>query len=161
MFNGTNLPIVVLMRQGQDEVVSQMPMAPCVDYSDAVLAPKNLVERENRRIHFINDARVKWMERNRDFNKELRLLQWEKRYTEGVALDVKERLLDLQLLRVTKQLNEQLSGGDIVSKQKHAIVMAEKRARYLQHTHKGSIAKLQQQLRKLERQVKKSRDENE
>lgn len=158
---GTNLPLVVMMRQGQDEVVSQMPFAPCVDYGDAKLVPKELVERENRRIKFINEARVKWMERNRDFNKELRLLQWEKMYTEGSALDVNERLLDLQLLRVTKELNEQLKGGDIVAKQKHAIVMAEKRARFLQHTHKGQISKLQQQLRKLQKELARSRKENQ
>lgn len=155
---GNDLDVLVSMRQGQDEVTT-MEVVP--DYSDALLVPKRVVAKENGRIRAVGERKVAELSRIRDFRKELRYMEWERQFTDGLRLDAQERFLDLQLLRITKGLEDFIQGRDMSQKQKEKVVMTEKLSTEMKMAHKRSMTKLGKVLARVESQVRERRAENE
>ena len=75
-------------------------------------------------------------------------------------MDREEHYTDLHMLRVTKTLQEFIKGGDMMEKNKKDLEKAEARAQHNKDAHARTMAKLQKQLRQLQKQIKEKEKEN-
>merc|ERR1712146_216123 len=88
----------------------------------------------------------------RDFRKCVALLQWENKRAEMEAEDLTERIKDLQLLRVTKDLQHKMQGGAEDSQQVE-VVKLERKLDQLKTSHEDKVANLKRQVLKISKVV--------
>ncbi|KAJ3299843.1 Cilia- and flagella-associated protein 43 [Borealophlyctis nickersoniae] len=144
------------LKQGQVEV----PQAPVVtDYSDAVLIHRGVVEKLNETIVALGGAKVDALKEMKDYRKGIHALEWENKMLDFQAEDLVIRTRDIQLLRVTKQMQEFIRSGD-EHKQSHEIAALEKRAEYSQRTHYHKLEEKQRIIGKVEHKLKEKVREN-
>lgn len=97
------------LKQGQVEV----PQAPVVtDYSDCVLINRNEVENLNEVIISLGNAKVEALTEMKNYRKGIHALEWENKVVDFQAEDLVIRTRDIQLLKVTKEMQEYLQSGD-------------------------------------------------
>ncbi|KAI8812738.1 hypothetical protein BJ742DRAFT_850017 [Cladochytrium replicatum] len=158
-FNGLyNLECLFELKQGQVEV----PQAPVVtDYSDGILIHRSGVEKLNESIIVLGQAKVDALKEMKEYRKGIHALEWENKMLDFQAEDLVIRTRDIQLLRVTKQMQEYIRSGD-EQKQSSEVAALERRAEYSvkAHCHKLDekatiIAKLK---RKIAEKVRENRD---
>ena len=109
-FHSTYNPrILFQLKQGQVEV----PQAPVVtDYSDSVLIDRQEVEALNEVIVAMGSEKVDALTEMKDYRKGIHGLDWETKVLDFQAEDLVIRTRDIQLLRVTKEMQEFLRSGD-------------------------------------------------
>eukprot|EP00929_Paragymnodinium_shiwhaense_P022591 TRINITY_DN14393_c0_g1_i1.p1 TRINITY_DN14393_c0_g1~~TRINITY_DN14393_c0_g1_i1.p1 ORF type:complete len:1735 (-),score=585.53 TRINITY_DN14393_c0_g1_i1:78-5282(-) len=104
-----DIEILFKLRQGQVEV----PQAAVVtDYSDAIVIDTEVVEKRNRRIQELGKDKIRILETTMEFRKQLNLILWEQRMLALQTQDLEERTKDVHMLRVTKDLQSLLKGGE-------------------------------------------------
>lgn len=104
-----DIELLLKLKQGQVEV----PQAAVVtDYSDAIVIGKEVVESRNHRIIEIGKQKVNVLNQTKEFRKNLNLLQWELDMLALQTTDLEERTKDVHMLRVTKDLQSLLKGGE-------------------------------------------------
>jgi hypothetical protein len=153
-----DVDVLVRLAQGFDEV-ARLDAIP--DYSDAVLVPTRVLERENRMIRRAGRASARRMESVRDAKKDLRYRRWMQQYAEGRLRDREEWLRDVSLLRVTKELQEFVSGADLAQRRKELTVKTEAQARYLKAATIRSSKKQTTAYQRVVSQVRNRREEND
>ncbi|CAD7935748.1 unnamed protein product [Amoebophrya sp. A120] len=146
--------IMVQLKQGQVEVP---PAAVVTDYSDALTFHKEVIEARNRRILELGGEKVGLLEAVREFRKKINMVAYDQNMFALQKTDLQERTKDVQFLRVTKDVQEIMSGGD-EKKRQRAIEILEKK---LDHVTKGGVTnianwkmkytKLSQDTRKLQK----------
>ncbi|KAI9330069.1 hypothetical protein BDR26DRAFT_825041 [Obelidium mucronatum] len=145
------------LKQGQVEV----PQAPVVtDYSDAELIHRSVVEKLNDNIVSLGKMKVDALKEMKEYRKGIHALEWENKMLDFQAEDLVIRTRDIQLLRVTKQMQEYIRGGD-ERKQTNEIVALEKRA---EHNSKAHVHKLDDRsvlVEKYQKKITEKRKENE
>ena len=155
---GCDLILLTRMKQGIDEVQSDEPIP---DYGNSCLVPRQVVELDNARIKFLSSIKVGILEQHRDYRQELSYLEWELKYLRGKCQDVAEYYTDLQLLRVTKTLQDYIRGGDIGDKQRRDLMKIDARGRQLQQSHERHIQKIKRWLSSIQAQCQAKQHENE
>jgi hypothetical protein len=70
------------------------------------------VNKVNAEVVRLGGDKVKMLHRIRDFRKSINLIAWEHRYLGRLAADLDEHYKDLQLTRVTRNLQELLNVRD-------------------------------------------------
>lgn len=121
-----NIENLFEFKQGQVEV----PQAPMVtDYSNAILIHRSVVEKINEEVITLGNSKVDALTEIKDYRKGIHGLEWENRMVDFQAEDLVIRTRDIQLLRVTKQMQEFIRSGD---EHKHAAEVQglEKNAEY-------------------------------
>eukprot|EP00930_Biecheleria_cincta_P052010 TRINITY_DN3722_c0_g3_i1.p1 TRINITY_DN3722_c0_g3~~TRINITY_DN3722_c0_g3_i1.p1 ORF type:complete len:1802 (-),score=452.39 TRINITY_DN3722_c0_g3_i1:21-5426(-) len=104
-----DIEVLFKLKQGQVEV----PQAAVVtDYSDAIVIGHEVVESRNGRIQELGKNKVAVMNTIKEFRKKLSLLEWEHSMLGMQTTDLEERTKDVHMLRVTKDLQSQLRGGE-------------------------------------------------
>merc|ERR1719296_201175 len=104
-----DIEILFKLRQGQVEV----PQAAVVtDYSDAVVIDDEVVEARNRRILELGKEKVGTLETIKEFRKKLSSLHYDYKMLQMQTTDLEERTKDVHMLRVTKDLQSLLKGGE-------------------------------------------------
>lgn len=104
-----DIEILFKLKQGQVEV----PQAAVVtDYSDAIVIDQEVVESRNRRITDLGKDKVHILTKIKEFRKSLSLLDWEHEMLALQTTDLEERTKDVHMLRVTKDLQSLLKGGE-------------------------------------------------
>jgi WD40 repeat protein len=135
-----DIEILFKLKQGQVEV----PQAAVVtDYSDAVVIGNQVVESRNQRILELGKDKVGTLETTKEFRKKLNLIHWEHKMLAAKTSDLEERTKDVHMLRVTKDLQRLLKGGE-ESRNKAETEMLEKKIEHLNST----TAKKEQALRR-------------
>jgi WD40 repeat protein len=125
-----DIEILFKLKQGQVEV----PQAAVVtDYSDAVVIGKEVVECRNRRILELGKEKVGTLGTTRDFRKKLNLIHWEHKMLAMQTVDLEERTKDVHMLRVTKNLQTLLKGGE-EQKNKTDADLLERKIQHLEAT---------------------------
>ncbi|KAJ3262629.1 Cilia- and flagella-associated protein 43 [Boothiomyces macroporosus] len=117
-----NIECLYPFKQGQVEV----PQAPIVtNYSDAVLLHRSVVENLNEQVRNLGQLKVDALTEIKEYRKGIHALEWEIKMHDFQAEDLIIRTRDIQLLRVTKEMQEFLRSGDI-HKQASEIANLEK-----------------------------------
>nr|KAJ3422347.1 Cilia- and flagella-associated protein 43 [Polyrhizophydium stewartii] len=155
--NTYNLDSLFNLKQGQVEV----PQAPVVtDYSDALLIHRSAVERLNDSIVALGKAKVDALTEMKDYRKGIHALEWENKMFDYQAEDLVIRTRDIQLLRVTKQMQEYIRSGD-EHKQATEIAALEKRAEYSQKAHLHKIEEKKKTVQRLQKKIREKVLENQ
>ncbi|EGZ29849.1 hypothetical protein PHYSODRAFT_472680 [Phytophthora sojae] len=147
-------PLLVRIKQGQDET----PVGGGGD--DALLVARTSVEALNDVIQLHGKDQVGILGRIKDFRKNINVMEWEHALLELQARDMDERYTDIQLLRVTKDLQELFHTGDTSHKQKREAAMLEAKLAHLGRHHQTTLMKLERTGSQLERQLHEREREN-
>ncbi|KAG3047306.1 hypothetical protein PI124_g24441, partial [Phytophthora idaei] len=148
-------PLLVRIKQGQDE----SPVGNSGD--DALLVARTSVEALNDVIQLHGKDQVGILGRIKDFRKSINVMEWEHALLELQACDMDERYTDIQLLRVTKDLQELFHTGDTSHKQKREAAMLEAKLAHLGRHHQATLLKLERAGSHLERQLRERERENQ
>jgi hypothetical protein len=105
--NRYNFECVVYIRQGQVEVP---PLPVATDYKDAILIQKSIIDAENRAIGEKGDKKVTLLKNIADFKTKLRRVNFQKQRLDLEIENFRERAMDVQMYRVTKQTQEIIQG---------------------------------------------------
>ncbi|KAL7754306.1 hypothetical protein RI367_000287 [Sorochytrium milnesiophthora] len=160
MYNMDNL---FELKQGQVEV-AQAPVV--TDYSSAALIDRHMVESVNERIVELGRQKVDALKEMKEYRKGIYTLQWENNVLDFQAEDLVIRTRDIQLLRVTKEMQEYLRSGD-ENMHSAQIAVLEKQADYNSHvaspaaiTHQHKLQEVDKAERALRKKVMQKREEN-
>ena len=104
----SDLEIVVALKQGQDEVDQE---AAVTDYGDAILVPTEVVTKYNGRIYELGKEKTGVLSRIRQFRRKINLVDWEAQHLKLQTNHLEEYFTDLQLLRITRELQEVIRSG--------------------------------------------------
>ncbi|KAI8823689.1 uncharacterized protein EV422DRAFT_618503 [Fimicolochytrium jonesii] len=145
------------LKQGQVEV----PQAPVVtDYSGAVLIGRDAVERLNDVICGLGKAKVDALNEMKEYRKGIHALEWENQTLDFASETLLYKTRDIQLLRVTKHMQEYIRGGD-ERKQAAEIAALEKRGDYSIKAHQHNLEEKRKAIEKFRQKVAEKLKENE
>ncbi|RLN95371.1 hypothetical protein BBJ28_00005484 [Nothophytophthora sp. Chile5] len=147
-------PLLVRIKQGQDET----PVGGNDD--DALLVTRTSVEALNDVIQLHGKDQVGVLARIKDFRKSINVMEWEHALLELQLRDMDERYTDIQLLRVTKDLQELFHTGDTSHKHKREAAMLEAKLAHLGKHQQTSLLKLERTSEQLDRQRREREREN-
>ncbi len=99
----SDLDLVVCLRQGQDEVDKD---AVVTDYSAALMLPVEVVSKYNSRIRDLGREKIAVLSKIRQFRRKINLIDWEAYHHGLEARHYESYLTDLQLFRVTRELQK-------------------------------------------------------
>ncbi|KAJ3149314.1 Cilia- and flagella-associated protein 43 [Geranomyces michiganensis] len=145
------------LKQGQVEVV-QSPVV--TDYGSAVLVGREAVERLNEVICGLGKAKVDALNEMKEYRRGIHALEWETKTLDFSSETLLHKTRDIQLLRVTKLMQEYIRGGD-ERKQTAEIAALEKRGEYSIKAHLHNLGEKRKGMDKVRRQVAEKRRENE
>ncbi|KAJ3176382.1 Cilia- and flagella-associated protein 43 [Geranomyces variabilis] len=145
------------LKQGQVEVV-QSPVV--TDYGSAVLVGREAVERLNEVICGLGKAKVDALNEMKEYRRGIHALEWETKTLDFSSETLLHKTRDIQLLRVTKHMQEYIRGGD-ERKQTAEIAALEKRGEYSIKAHLHNLGEKRKGMDKVRRQVAEKRRENE
>ncbi|CEG49326.1 WD40/YVTN repeat-like-containing domain [Plasmopara halstedii] len=148
-------PLLVRIKQGQDECQVKTTR------DDALLVSRMSVEALNEEIQMHGNDQVSILGRIKDFRKSINVMEWEHALLELQTRDMDEQYTDIQLLRVTKELQELLHSGDTSHKQKRQVAMLEAKLTHLSRNHETTVLKLEKTGSQYERQLREREREND
>jgi chromosome segregation ATPase len=132
------------LKQGQVEY----PQAAVVtDYSHAVLIDRNRVEELNGAIRTLAKQKLDALREMKNYRRGILALDWECQVLDFQADDVALRTRDIQLLRVTKTMQEYIRSGDDAA----AAAQIETLERQLEHADSGFLHKRDERMKLLRR----------
>lgn len=157
-----NSPLLVHIKQGQDETKCS---AGDDDFfwhaADAQLVARSSVESLNDIIQLHGKDQVGILSKIKNFRKNINIMEWEHTYLAMQAVDMEERYTDIQLLRVTKDLQELFHTGDTSERQQREIALLEKKMVHVGKNHQTNLIKIHQAQAKLARQLRDRQREND
>ena len=103
-----NLELLVYLKQGQDEVDKD---AVVTDYEESVLVPTSVVDKYNVRIKDLGKEKVGVLSRIKQYRKKINLTEWNSLHLAMETRHMEEFFTDLQLLRVTRELQQVIRDG--------------------------------------------------
>jgi WD40 repeat protein len=152
-----NLEVLVAMKQGQDEMTQDPVM---VDYTDAMLVSREVVEVKNAEITGLGKEKVAILSKIKNFRKNINYMLWEHKFLEETSTDLEEHYTDLHMLRVTKDLQAFIKGGDTANQQQLDIKKAEEKLEHLIASHATKLKKIQTLNNKFKHQHREKKEEN-
>lgn len=160
-----NSPLLVHIKQGQDESSSSsIDSDDLLRYAapaDALLVARASVESLNDVIQLHGKDQVGILSKIKNFRKNINVMEWEHTLLQMQTRDMEERYTDIQLLRVTKDLQELFHTGDTSEKQKREIALLEAKMVHLGKNHQTNLIKLDQTMAKLQKQWRERVRENQ
>ncbi|GLD93386.1 hypothetical protein PINS_up001978 [Pythium insidiosum] len=162
-----NVPLLVHLKQGQDETSSTSLTSEDIFRScglaasqDALLVARTSVEALNDVIQLHGRDQVGVLGKIKNFRKNINVMEWEHTLLELQTRDMEERYTDIQLLRVTKELQELFHTGDTTEKQKRELALLDAKLEHLGKHHHTTLLKMDATQRQLEAQLRERRKEN-
>jgi hypothetical protein len=104
----TDMEIIVSLRQGQDEIDKDEIVT---DYSDAILIPISVLAKFNSRIKELGRDKIGVLSKIKTFRRKINMVDWEARHLSLKSKHFEEYYTDLQLFRVTRELQQILREG--------------------------------------------------
>lgn len=103
-----NLEVLVCLKQGQDEVDKD---AAVTEYAESVLVPTTVVDKYNTRIQQLGREKVSVLSRIKQYRRKINLTEWHSDHLAMETRHMEEYFTDLQLLRVTRELQQIIRDG--------------------------------------------------
>ncbi|KAI9144642.1 hypothetical protein BKA69DRAFT_723924 [Paraphysoderma sedebokerense] len=145
------------LKQGQVEV----PQAPVVtDYSKAIFIHRNVIEDLNEQILARGKVKIEALTEIKNFRKGIHALEWENKMFDFQSEDLVIRIRDIQLLRVTKQMQEYIRSGND-NKQSAELASLEKLVEHGAESHAHKISEKQKMVKSLKDKIRVKVRENE
>ena len=155
--NLLDLEIPLKMKQGQVELdLSRIR----VDMSDAFLIDRSVVEEVNEIITRHGEAKTEVLVAIKDFKKGIYELQWENKKLQMEAEDLIEKTKELQLLRVTKNLQSILKHGEETSSQSEVTAL-EARLEHNKMLHEKHLIERRKHIQKMRSSIEEKGLHNE
>ena len=155
--NLLDLEIPLKMKQGQVELdLSRIH----VDMSDAFLIDRSVVEEVNEIITRHGEAKTEVLVAIKDFKKGIYELQWENKKLQMEAEDLIEKTKELQLLRVTKNLQSILKHGEETSSQSEVTAL-EARLEHNKMLHEKHLVEKRKHIQKMRSSIEEKGLHNE
>ncbi|KAK9814504.1 hypothetical protein WJX72_006907 [[Myrmecia] bisecta] len=153
-----DLEIALQLKQGQ---VETEPRPYTSDYDHAVLLHRAKVEQLNALCVAEGSRKVDILKATKDFKKGIYGLQWEARLLERRAADLGETLKELQLLRVTREVQNALKRGDTaVTPASQEVATLENIMKHNDRLRAKNINERKAKLRRLAQQVEEKQAHN-
>ncbi|DAZ99384.1 TPA: hypothetical protein N0F65_005286 [Lagenidium giganteum] len=152
-----NSPLLVHIKQGQDETSNEDAFKAT---ADALLVARASVESLNDVIQLHGKDQVGILSKIKNFRKNINIMEWEHTLLQMQTRDMEERYTDIQLLRVTKDLQQLFHTGDTSERQKREVSLLEAKLVHLGQHHQTNLLKIDKTMTKLDRQLKERQREN-
>ncbi|XP_019644439.1 PREDICTED: cilia- and flagella-associated protein 43-like isoform X1 [Branchiostoma belcheri] len=152
-----NLEVQFLLKQGQVEVDS----GPFIhDYSDSILLHRGVIEDLNSNIKTLGDAKLQIMVESKDFRKGIHQLEWERRRMQMQKSDLDTKARDIQMFRMTKDLQVYLGDEDHSAMTAHQISVLEQTIASQTKNHEKRVEEYESQLKELKRTIRRMEEQN-
>ncbi|GBG33692.1 Cilia- and flagella-associated protein 43 [Hondaea fermentalgiana] len=151
-----DLEVIIRIKQGQDEVKAG---ALITSYADSMLLDRAVIEAENAEIVNLGDAKVGIMKKMKDFRKSINYMEWEHKYMLQQEYDLEEHYTDLHMLRVTRELQELIKGGEVTDTHEQSQQTEQKVAR-MKKIHQAKMDKMGEALDRIDSRERSLADEN-
>eukprot|EP00698_Gefionella_okellyi_P016980 TRINITY_DN491_c0_g1_i6.p1 TRINITY_DN491_c0_g1~~TRINITY_DN491_c0_g1_i6.p1 ORF type:complete len:1591 (-),score=495.77 TRINITY_DN491_c0_g1_i6:849-5621(-) len=154
--DAVNLESVFKLKQGQVEV---QQAAVVTDYSDSVMIPRDVVTQLNSVITAKGAKKVALLKKIKKLNTHINSQKWVLEERSLTVDDLKLENQQLQLLRVTKELQLNIKGG-AQQRQADELRMLQKKAEHSDKAHDLKVVEKKKQLASLRRQIREREEEN-
>lgn len=160
-YNKQNIDILIQIKQGLHEI--QTDNSVVIDYHDAMLINRTVIEQVNNRILELGQARIDILTQIRDFKRKIHYLHWKKQYLEQLRTHVEESHMDIQMLRVTKALQEfmrtdpalLMQNNNAVDEKRNELAM-----QTLMNNYNDKVEIINQTIYKIKQQIRVKQKEN-
>ncbi|XP_037015418.2 cilia- and flagella-associated protein 43 [Artibeus jamaicensis] len=143
-----NLTIQVLLKQGQVEVENFQLL---LDYSDAILINRNIIEDLNSVIRAQGQKKVASMMETKDIHKGIFQIEWEHKKMEMEMEDLNQKAWDIQMLFFSRERQKFLNEPNYETLIAIQIGIMEQTIAVLDKTHKKNVENCKKLLKKLEK----------
>ncbi|XP_055976813.1 cilia- and flagella-associated protein 43 [Sorex fumeus] len=141
-----NLTIQILLKQGQIELENFQFL---MEYSDAILINKNIIEELNSVIRTQGQKKVASMMESKDFHKGIFQIEWEHKKMEMEMEDLNQKAWDIQMLFFSRDRQKFLNEPNYESLINFQIGIMEQTINVLEKTHKKNVENCKKILMKL------------
>ncbi|KAG8523496.1 Cilia- and flagella-associated protein 43, partial [Galemys pyrenaicus] len=141
-----NLTIQILLKQGQVEVENFQLL---LDYSDAILINKNIIEDLNSVIRTQGQKKVASMMESKDVHKGIFQIEWEHKKMEMEMEDLNQKAWDIQTLFFSRDRQKYLNEPNYDTLIAIQIGIMEQTIAVLDKTHKKNVENCKKLLKKL------------
>lgn len=142
--------VIVCLRQGQDEVDKD---AIVTNYENAMLMPTEVVDKFNSRIKELGKDKIGVLTRIKEFRRKINLISWEANHLGLEAKHYEEYFTDLQLLRVTRELQHVIREGSDATQAKERLDRIAARKAYLENEADTKLRKIRRGNEAMRRQL--------
>jgi WD40 repeat protein len=152
----SNLDLVVCLRQGQDEVDKD---AAVTDYSRALLLPTEVLGKFNSRIKELGKDKISILTKIKQFRRKINIFEWEAKHKGLEAKHFEVYLTDLQLFRVTRELQKIIRDGADAAQTKERLDKVALRKDFLNKDAEERLENIRQKNEILKKQLEERQQE--
>jgi len=103
-----DIEVIVTSRQGQDEVDKDSVLT---NYDEAIIIPTSIVGKFNFRVKELGSEKISVLGRKKEFRRKINTIDWDANHLSLEAKHLEEYFTDLQLMRVTRELQGVIREG--------------------------------------------------
>ena len=135
----TNLEAVICLKQGNDEVDKDAVVS---NYDEGLMLPCSVVEKFNKKIKGHGKEKINVLSKIKQYRRKINIVDWNAKHLSMQAFHYEEYFTDLQLLRVTRDLQQVIRDGSNESQTKARLDKIAQRKDFLQKNSDAKIQKL-------------------
>ena len=152
-----NLTLLLDVRQGQIEVNVEQMMD---DNFDAALLEVAQISQLNALITALGTEKVEMMTDSKSVRNKIHGLKWTNESLDFKAMEVTENIKYVQLMWVTKDMQQILREGGAEERKQHQIRTLEKQIEHSQHLHELKVQDMKSRLFRAHKQIREKELEN-